>query len=123
MNLLSVHIDFNTTDPIFTWVDNTKTHKNHEAQMSLNIDRVTKVVFGYTFNTQEPELFEAGLTLTPPGVDQGNHFYFGRRLRLRVVLQLKKVSVILQDSTQLLTGSNEKVLRLFDLSNTDSGKP
>ena len=91
--------------------------------MSLNIVRVTKVVFGYTFNTQEPELFKAGLTLTPPGVDQGNHFYFGRRLRLRVVLQLKKVSVILQDSTQLLTGSNEKVLRLFDLSNTDSGKP
>ena len=33
------------------------------------------------------------------------------------------MSVILQDSTQLLTGSNEKVLRLFDLSNMDSGKP
>ena len=43
------------------------------------------------------------------------------RLRF-AVLQAEEGFCYFQDSTQLLTGSNEKVLRLFDLSKTESGK-
>ena len=47
--------------------------------------------------------------------------HFAPRLHFAVP-QAEESFCYFQDSTQLLTGSNEKVLRLFDLSKTDSGK-